>query len=745
MAYTNAIFYLDPETGADTARSAISGLTTGSFSSSGGLINVAKTAHGLVTGAVIDVSGAAPSGNYNGGWKITRVDADNFTLDNSSYAACTTVGTWTPRGGSSWADAWLTAMYGATGTRIAAGDVIRIKKSPDPTLVESVSGSTPTWTNASKTVTLATARTANISLCESGAGFASDQGANVVVTNGSTYRFKQGAGSLKMAFTAGAAVGAAATAAISSTDYSGYQQVSFWIRSTVALAAGDLQIKLIGSVTNTINVPAIPCANAWQVCTVNTAGALCSDVTSVQIYQAVDKGAMDVYIDNILACKASSSADSITLTSLISKNSAASGGNEAWYPIQSINDTTITIDNLVDTLVSEGRGYTGTSEAAELYKRETIKSTPQTTSTGYVHYVNGNGTEAGGYIEYQCGYDASTGEQNGETWLDGQNGQGAGFTFSNAGARSFIKLNRLSVCRFYIGITLYSLFNCAITMHGITACTSTLYGSGHEINKCKITITNQNNNSGLQNNAYNQDSEFAFTNLIGNLYDYGHIYKGGEGSKYYITRYANNLSYLILVEQTRIYNMTSCQRIDARSSGGLFNCIIDDTTEYSSESTYKYSGKVFSHNHDNTPGNHLMMTSYATVQTSTSSGDLHTAGGTAWKMTLSNALRSVYWPVTFPVAQIAVNASTLVTVSLWMKRSSNTGVAGRLVCRKDQLAGIDSDVSTSITAASDTWEQVTITFTPSVAGVVEIEVEGYLQGGASSGTICIDDFAVSQA
>ena len=93
------------------------------------------------------------------------------------------------------------------------------------------------------------------------------------------------------------------------------------------------------------------------------------------------------------------------------------------------------------------------------------------------------------------------------------------------------------------------------------------------------------------------------------------------------------------------------------------------------------------------------------------------------------------------LAKIAVAASTLVTVTCWFRRS-NTGITGKLVCRGGQIAGINADVSASMTAAADTWEQLTITFTPTAAGGVEIEAWAY---GGTAYSVYVDDINCSQA
>jgi len=61
--------------------------------SSGGLIKITYTAHGLATGDrtyIKDVEGITVA---NGQWYVTRVDADNFTLDDSVFAGTYTAST----------------------------------------------------------------------------------------------------------------------------------------------------------------------------------------------------------------------------------------------------------------------------------------------------------------------------------------------------------------------------------------------------------------------------------------------------------------------------------------------------------------------------------------------------------------------------------------------------------------------------------------------------------------------------
>ena len=56
------------------------------ITNSGGLIKVTKTGHGLTTGLRVLLDGVGGLSGANASWIITRVDADNFTLDDSVFS-----------------------------------------------------------------------------------------------------------------------------------------------------------------------------------------------------------------------------------------------------------------------------------------------------------------------------------------------------------------------------------------------------------------------------------------------------------------------------------------------------------------------------------------------------------------------------------------------------------------------------------------------------------------------------------
>jgi hypothetical protein len=309
------------------------------------------------------------------------------------------------------------------------------------------------------------------------------------------------------------------TTATSPINLSGYQQVSFWFQANATLAAGVLSLRLCsdtaGATTvDTLLLPAYPCANVWQCMTINKGSALGSSINSVALYAESDPGTVTCYLDNIIACKAVGSADSLTLDSLIGKvwnrswvasttystndiriptsgnrngfrYKATTGGTtgsseptwpeavgltvtdgsavwtcegveDTWYPIQSIRATTVLIDNGPNRVTaSGGRGYYGETETVATYKREPIGQTPGTGTSNTTNEVTDTGT-VNTFITYSGGWDRTAmSSQSGQTWLSGRNGRDIAVGGSNNLQMNWA-LNGFGFTRYYYGSRGYS-------------------------------------------------------------------------------------------------------------------------------------------------------------------------------------------------------------------------------------------------------------------------------------------------
>lgn len=905
MAYTNATFYIRPG-GSDAARSAL--LTCVISNPSGSVISVNKTAHGLVAGAVFDAT--LFSAWFNAAWKVLSVtDADNFIVDGTWQATADNNGTITPRGGSSYADAWQTITNGATSARTQSGDALRYEKSSDPTSVgngtwtdgplraaisiASSTNATPivitlsganytllapavgdtvqitshatntnangTWkisaVNGSTTVTLVNADGTNS--VGNGAGGAtgtirkinnrcvilasavtkaiactgnqgvktnwtSDGGANVVCSVVSNV-FKEGVECQQIAIGAGFTTGIAAHWATGTLDLSGYQQVSFWIRQSAGtvLAAGGITLRLCtdtaGLVSvHTIAVPALGANNPQQAFTVDLGTNLNSAIASIALYVATDVGAQTFQLDNIIACKASSSADSLSLTSLIGKNTST----ESFWSIASINHDRVVLDMITDTLPTSTtlRGYSGTSETVTTYKRETLKVAPFTTWSTFAR----NGVTLSG------GWDTSTmTSQTGETWVSGQDGSGTGFSFANG---VNVGISKFGLVRFLNGLaqasssagtqlndfhcnnvtspnagganvftgvtgvrceygttgtvwfcanangpvigrnntllplvgTVYCLsggvaggeFGCYQPAGTITASNNATSGMGGTLTMNGVfnnIIANNNGASGVQgleamtfingSLTVNGNGTFGFTNASSQAFHFRSVTAQNNGT------YGLDLSGRCDVSRidslTTSGNATAGLRVQADMTLMLRNWNGTDSTPLTVIGAVTPSGpKITSTQHGGVSTDNRVYYG-GTKQVQSQTATRHAASGIAWTFAPTNETNAFeqYNPLREVIATFAVAANALVTVKCWIYRSS-TSITAKLTCRGGQIAGVASDVSVTASGAATTWQEETITFTPTEAGVVEICAEVY--GGTTNSAI-YDDMTVSQA
>ena len=639
---------------------------------------------------------------------------------------------------------WKTITAGATAARIAPGDVIRIAKSPAPTSL----GQTALWTNLSRDVVLQTgAVTANIDTGEA----AWTASANVTGTADAA-QFKEGSKSAKNSIAAGFTTGLAAYKAFAATDFSAYQQISFWIRNSAAFTAGQLQIKLCSdnagvTSVNSFDIPAIPSTNQWVPITINFGSALGNSIQSVALYVATDFGAVDVYLDNLIACKAPGN-DALTLQSLISKNSAAQGGTAPWFPIQSINGTTIKIDNHTNNLGNAGRGYTGTTETVTIYKRETIKTALVATSATTVQEFQDSGT-LGSLIEFQGGYNTSNNTQDGETLFDGLNGFGTGLLWS---AKSYIKMNWLGTIRYNLGYNIGygAMIGAVLTnLRAVANGGSGFYGGTSTQALCSVGTMWLNNNGGTNGNFFAIQSLRAEAGTT--LYLHGNLSAGLSCSNSTNHR-LNNVEALnnggagVLIQATSdcmIQTLITADNAYSVQGGGpgvyIANFNYSESAPLSTSDPWYVPARIAVGNVNGVATDLRTLTRQGIIYSETSVR--HTASGYAWKLSPTDTNVSAAVPLWLKVAEIAVNANAQVTVSAWMRRT-NTGITGSLVCRGGQIAGVDSDVTASMTVGANTWEQVTITFTPTAAGVVEIEAWAY---GGTTYSVYVDDLSVSQA
>ena len=324
-----------------------------------------------------------------------------------------------------------------------------------------------------------------------------------VTANVSSTR-KQGSWSTNIAIAAGFTTGKAAYFATGTLDLSSYQQVSFWIQQGVGTLISTNQMSLrlcsdtLGVTTvNTIQIPALTGGQTsnWYCFTVDTGGNLGASIQSIALYVDSDVGAQTINIDNIFACKASSSADAISLTSLIGKSDSIGAGGadtETFYGIRSILNNTITLDTSPSANnATTSRGWSGTGQFATLYKQETTKTAIVASGATVQNFLYQGVLIEGGYDR------TNMSSQTLQTWFDGQGALAFGL-FINSNNNS---INRVGMVRYSTGIWINTSTNGNTLVYspGLNNCSTQGLGlnTATSFTLTNILAANNNGNSGL--------------------------------------------------------------------------------------------------------------------------------------------------------------------------------------------------------------------------------------------------------
>jgi hypothetical protein len=605
-----------------------------------------------------------------------------------------------------------------------------------------------TWTDNDGTVTWSAAKNKVVTNCDS-AWVASTN----ITTGTSTAVMKEGSASCYMTPASGFTTGKMAYLDLgSSTDFSAYEQISLWARSnsTTYNAAGILELKLCSDATgdtpvNTLVMPKI--YNSWRACVMDNGAALSSSVRSIAIYATSDPGTAILYLDNIVACAAAGNANEVTHAMAIGKKTA---GEPEWYSILSIQDSSVEIG--AHYLAGLGSGengvmpYRGTTESVTTYCLTGIDISGFTSTQ---LDIQDSGTAAAP-ITFSGGWDQTDmSTQPGVTYLCGMhynqaNGLGSatntdyhiienfgclnhaqyGYSASTGCDHAFVSLDQLVGC--YYGVN----FTGGANRFDVDRCHGAYYFNydtsiGAEYRCNRIHGCSNNTNTGPVQAAC--DSLFLIGKIDNNL-RYGVTGStAGQGRQTRLqgTTFANNVSGDLYVGET-IINLVDCT---AATIGGLANTDTNPRRNGSRVTETNIGGDSTAHK-----------ITYPDYTVASETSVRHTASGLAWKVS-PTALSFMDWcPADMVLATIAVAASAPVIVKCWARRT-NTGLTVGIKLRQGAIPGVTSDVTDEVTVAADTWEELSITFTPTQAGVVEIE--GYCYGGTTYSAY-FDDLTVTQ-
>tara|TARA_B100000427_G_scaffold224201_1_gene187869 strand:+ start:627 stop:3278 length:2652 start_codon:yes stop_codon:yes gene_type:complete len=283
-----------------------------SFSSTEGETSITISSHGCQTGETIAIyGGSASNQNLDGTYEVTRVDANNVKLQG------------------------YTCNSGLDGQTSSGGYWRKLR---------------------SKTILLSSAKTKNIASTGSRttAWTASTNVTCTLATNyaqwGSSHNWMEHAYSDKIAIGGDFTTGKAAYFATGSLNLSGYQQVSLYFQqqSGTKVDGGNYSIKLCTDTQGDTPAHTMALDNyggttkGFRPQTKDFGSNLNSAIQSIALYVDTDQGAQDIYLNNIIACKDSSDADSLTLNSIVGLKDSATCPH--WYAIESINDKRILLN-----------------------------------------------------------------------------------------------------------------------------------------------------------------------------------------------------------------------------------------------------------------------------------------------------------------------------------------------------------------------------------------------------------------
>ena len=779
------------------------------YSNVTGATDITVSSHNCQTGDIVEIFGNTDSYNINGVYEVTRVDSSSLTLNNYNAGA--------------------NASGSGGNFRVISGKCIKLASAPVKNIAAFANGTQRTAWVASANVTT--------SLHSNYGDFSS------------TKATMQGGYSDQIVISSSFTTGKAAYYTLPSTlDLSGYQQLSLHIHqySGTKVLAGNYSLRLCSDTTGdtTVNTFTIPqpggtsgaTADLFLPITVDLGTNLGSSIQSIALYVDSDSGAQNIRMCNIIACKAKSSADSLTLNSLVSRNGTADD-QKFWYTIEAISgDGDIIIvgptgrTNYQKTsyyYACHSSWFGDTGGTYTFYKRECFNTSVDNnaTATGTVVQQIQNSGTSGNKLTISGGWDTSDSmaTQNGESFYDGNHhNDGYGLVMSG---RHYISIENLGFFRYNRCFDLQnnehlSAKNCFAGLAGSNALRYTgndnmediefyLTGGGTAracfmqyndsskvgsyIRKIYISSVYQgfeidrNGQNGLWEldtlweafEAYWASIEYNYNVKINNLimpegntysntspyirYNYGPVNLGTVTLKnyYYGIQFSND-------SQTTIDSFTHTTETQYGNAHSNYACYLANSSVringgsvtkqfYLTTSSKIYTNNVqvtagteynvgdsnsvaYSRNHDGVSGSYYTKRQYGRLESDTTTR--RTASGYSWKATMTSTGASYGSGFYWDVAKVAVQANSEVTASVYVNRTG-TGIHGGLKIDSGQLAGFASTESYCMGSAGS-WEQITVSGTPTEDGIITIKADAYYDGNTSD-VVYFDDFSVTQA
>lgn len=634
-----------------------------------------------------------------------------------------------------------------TAGAVSGGDSVRVMKSPDPTSIGACQ-----WTDNSVTLTPSTPANLLIDDCESGWSGVT----NSTVTHGTTSSIrKTGAAYLNDVVATGFTTGKLAYKNLGATlDLSAYQQISLWFMSTSTITttlfldlcsdtAGDTPI-----ISLDISIPGGTTASVWRSIVVDYGAALPSGVNSIALRATTDPGSVTYRMDNIVACKAPSDAACITHQTLIGKDTV---GEPEWYPINEITSTTLGIGAAARSVNSNpARPYRGTTESVTTYVRQCVPAG----NLGQMDISYAVAATYNNRFEVSGGWNSTDmSSQDGETWITGKH-----YLSGYRGTMVYCDINNIGFAHCELAVYNMQGLGSEVNLLGCIGCTNVVsFSSSFGPSTCRFNIAQI---WGCTTGLLDTMVDSVPTNprfKIGRLHGFCNTaVTDGALSPARIDSYSmdfeieklDNNTTAIYMDQTAMLRIRGCSLMANNDTpiryavtGGIGYILELENCPELDFSTFTHQIRIKQTNIGGDPELHCnsQAKNYMRRQNA-----LAYSGSYAWELGIAHNTFAPDYPLRFPLAQIACVANKLVTVKCWVRKTHATlfhigiGIDGNDACGITETRVYMSNVL-------DTWEEVTLTFTPTVKGVYRIDAIASNPSGLTTRKGYLDSLTVTQA
>lgn len=475
----------------------------------------------------------------------------------------------------------------------------------------------------------------------------------------------------------------------------------------------------------------------------------------------------------------------------ISGTSTASGINGSSLTVTKIDSNTFSVAVASNGVGADTGGCWVRSMSRTTWKRETIKTTMVAAAATLAQSAAASGS-SGNLITISGGWDRTnmSSQALDSTWFDGQIGLGVGFSMVGT---SYVSLAACGFVRYSTGITdNFTSSNNILSLHGLNNCTAGS-GFGNSSFRYTITIAALNNNGvaggapavstvtiGMASNNVTSSTTghltvgIYTTMVVGSVNNNTGVGIGGSlQSVFRATGTVGNTTIgAMLLGTGRPGTVVTLSANNGQSGVGTFSSVATSSNASAKINTYgnvnrslqvsssspiylnnshlaeaikvgafvAYNDvRVISKNDQGVSGAFCVYTDGGNIVTDTSTA--HTTG-TAWKFSPTNSTRDSWYPLELALARFTCVANRTYTVSVWTRRDSVTTLVSRLVAKGGQLAGVPSDVVAAAAGSANAWEQLSVSFTPTESGVIEITGQVY-DGTGTTANAWFDDVVVN--